>query len=146
MKKSGKIFMWLLIAVIIILIIYVIFLGKKPPEVNRNLFDPASGGNGSNGNNPIVIPPTVTVSEQAFSINDQIYAGGDLTNTYTSCSPTSANIYNTYKKGDLIGTFLRKENLCIVIAVKTYPLGFSWIPIEGSEDVYLPLNALVYKG
>lgn len=134
--------MWLLIIVIVILIIYVVFLGKKEPEAKKNLLVVA---NDNTGTTPVVVQPAATVSAQTFAIGDQIYAGSDLLNTYKNCAPTSTNIDNTYSTGDLIGTFLRKEPLCIVIAVKTYPLGFSWIPFEGSKDVYLPLNALIYK-
>lgn len=134
--------MWVLIIAIVILIIYVIFVTKKEPAKKANLLE-MSAGNPSPS--PIIIAPPVVVSQETFSINDQIYAGADLINTYTSCPPSSTNIANTYKQGDLIGTFLRREGFCIVIAIKTYPFGYSWIPIEGSENVYLPSNALIYK-
>lgn len=142
MKKSAQLFMWILIGVIIILIIYVIFISKKEPPAKVNLLTVV---NDNTGENPIVIPPPTIANSQTFSIGDSIYAGNDLTNVYTSCMPSSTNIYNTYKTGDLIGIFLRRENACIAISVKTYPFGLEWIPIEGSEEVYLPLNALIYK-
>lgn len=147
MRNSGKIFIWLLVIIIIALIVYVITIGKKEPEVKKNIFSSVNNGGTSNNTNTgqIIISPPATVNDQNFSIGDQIYAASNFLNSYTSCPPTSTNIDTTYSNGDLIGTFLRKQGVCIAVAVKTYPFGYDWIPFSGSKEVYLPQNALVYK-
>lgn len=161
MSKGLKIFFWILMALVIILIIYIAVTAKKGakgapapggavPAPGPTDSPVAGTGNtdadkeGINTN----VPP-VNVGTGVFSVGQRLYAGSDVLNVYESCTISQSNIANTYYKGGFIGTFLRKEGYCIVVNV---PTGYNiWVPFIGnqfielsSENYYIVSSANVY--
>lgn len=150
MSKGAKIFVWILIAMVIILAIYIVASRKpatKPPVdiTNNGVID----GGTSDGNSGVdITQPPVKVEDTQFVLNDKIYAGENVLNAYKSCAPSGTNIGATFNKGELVGTFLRSEGSCIVVQVEVgytyWFFGQRFVPLS-SENYYLLFNANIYK-
>lgn len=154
MSKGAKTFIYVLLAIIAGLIIYVLVGVKKqvggPPPAEKKKQDSNNTNTttdktdaGKAGIDTTTTPPT-TVNDANIGLDKQVYAGEDILNVYKSCSPSASNIYATFNKGDLIGNFIAKEGNCIKVAIPTYLTAFLIGAWESSADGYIPFNAKIY--
>lgn len=155
MNKAAKIFIYFLLGAIAILIVYIIVTGKK----EKGLPPSQKTANPNNNNNPNINTDNTDASAAGIDTNTtptpinntvipigaNVYAGEDLLNVYNDCFPSQSNIYGTYKKGEFIGTFLEKQDVCTKVAIPTYYTAYfigSWK--TGSDTAYIPFNAKIY--
>lgn len=154
MKQNAKIFFWIALVLIVILVIYLINTTKKQVKgaTQSNKPNPAPNNTGSTTTKTDASDagidtsaPAPTVTQASFNIGDKIYAGEDILNTYTKCSPSASTLLHTYSKGDYIGDYTRTDGVCIVASANLYRSLLGVIPIPaGSEDNYIVQNAKIY--
>ncbi len=151
MSKGQKIFMYVLLAIVVGLLIWIGIVMKKgagspPPKNNPNA--PNAGTGNTNINDTDASKAGVdtskapaTIEKSTFNLGDKIYAGSNILNAYTSCDFQNNTIWSTYSTGDFIGDYLRKSGQCIVVAAPQVAFGF--FP-AGTKEVYLLFNASIY--
>lgn len=141
-------------AVVIILIIYIAVTGKKAkksgnkptPGAEQGAIVPSSGNTAADQDGINTNEPPINVGTSTFTVGQRIYAGQNTLNVYNSCNatPSSDNTIASFVNGDFIGTFLRKEGYCIVVAV---PFGynlFGFFVETSNENGYIFSNSNIY--
>jgi len=147
--NSAKTLIYILLAILAGLIIYIIVTATKgsgspapknnPNKPVDNTTTPAES-DASKAGVDTTVPPT-TVQHTTLNPGDKIYSGGNIQNAYTSCTISSSNIWATYSKGDYIGTYLRNDGNCVVVDAPQVAFGF--FP-AGTKEVYLLFNANIF--
>ncbi|MCC6721749.1 MAG: hypothetical protein IT243_06060 [Bacteroidia bacterium] len=155
MSKNKK--SLFIIAILLFIVILVFIKSKKQvggtkqsedkPKVAGEIINYDTSDASKAGVDISVAPSTIENS--TFKIGDEIYAGQNILNAYTSCDFASNGIYHTFNKGDFIGTYLRNSGQCIVVDTPVYirvNLIFTTISQKiGTKEVYLFRTANIYS-
>jgi len=153
MSKGAKILVYILLAAIGALIVYIIVTGKQQKGGTPPAQKPKTPDNSNtNTDNTDAGNAGIDTTQQGQQVNTatipldtNVYAAENILNVYTSCSVSQSNIYQTFNKGDLIGKFIAKESNCTRVAIPTYYTAYfigSWQ--TGTADGYIPFNAKIY--